>query len=117
MSKQNSKRSTAPTPDVDALAAKAAKTLHKAAKACLEEQRKERKGGHLKCAFLGFAAVAADNHRALAEAFGSKAETLLSAPLALIEAAVTKPVVAEAGPATRPAEEFTTSTNTAIKEK
>ena len=110
------KRSTATTPDVDALASKAAKTLHKAAKACLEDQNRVGKGGHLACAILGFAAVAADNHRALAEAVGSRSEALLSGPLALVEATATKPAVG-AEPATRPAEGLTTSTNTDTKEK
>ena len=117
MSKPNSKRSTAAAPDVDALASKAAKILHKAAKACLEDSSKVGKGGHLKCAILGFAAVAADNHRALAAAVGTSAEELLSSPLALVGPLVRNPVVVESGRAVQPAEDLTTSTNTDTEEK
>jgi hypothetical protein len=111
------KRSTATPPDVDAMAAKAAKLLYKAAKVCKEEQRKEGKGATLKCTILGIAAVVSDNHGALAEAMAIKPETVLSAPLALVEAAATNPVVVEAGPATQPAEAVAARTNTAVREK
>ncbi|MBI5595246.1 MAG: hypothetical protein HY928_04065 [Elusimicrobia bacterium] len=112
------RKRTTTTPDVDTMAAKAAKMLHKAAKSCQVEQRKAGKGGHLSCTVLGLAAVVADNYGALAELAGTKAEALRNAPLALVEAiATTKPVVVEAGQATRPAEVPIAPTSNAVQEK